>query len=164
MSSQLSSDTQSDMSGSAKILVGKDPAEMSKHLCNAVERLFNSREDKEAAFVIGLSGGSLPNFFAMGAAAMNVDWAKVKFVFCDERLVPFDDADSTYGVYKKTDIFKLKGVDESSFVAIDPTLEVSDAAQSYAEKLTVFKKRFELIFLLLIDTLIVMQYIKAPTR
>merc|ERR1712038_474752 len=35
---------------------------------------------------------------------------------------------------------KLKGVDESSFVAIDPTLEVSDAAQSYAEKLTVFKK------------------------
>ena len=37
-----------------------------------------------------------------------VDWSKVKFVFCDERLVPFDDADSTYGVYKKSDIFKLE--------------------------------------------------------
>ena len=32
----------------------------------------------------------------------------MKFVFCDERLVPFDDADSTYGVYKKSDIFKLE--------------------------------------------------------
>ena len=37
-----------------------------------------------------------------------VDWSKVKFVFCDERLVPFDDADSTYGVYKNSDIFKLE--------------------------------------------------------
>ena len=37
-----------------------------------------------------------------------MDWSKVKFVFCDERLVPFDDADSTYGVYKKSDIFKLE--------------------------------------------------------
>ena len=30
------------------------------------------REDQDAAFVIGLSGGSLPKFFAMGAAAMKV--------------------------------------------------------------------------------------------
>ena len=37
-----------------------------------------------------------------------MDWSKVKFVFCDERLVPFDDADSTYGVYKNSDIFKLE--------------------------------------------------------
>ena len=60
------------MSDSAKILVGKDASEVSKHLCDAVERLFGAREDKEAAFVIGLSGGSLPKFFAMGAKAMKV--------------------------------------------------------------------------------------------
>ena len=60
------------MSDSAKILVGKDAGEVSKHLCDAVERLFSAREDKEAAFVIGLSGGSLPKFLAMGASAMKV--------------------------------------------------------------------------------------------
>jgi len=68
-----------------------------------------------------------------------VDWSKVKFVFCDERLVPFDDADSTYGVYKKSDIFKLEGVSESSFVVIDPTLEVEAAAKDYAGKLAALK-------------------------
>ena len=58
------------MSDSAKILVGKNAAEVTKHLCDAVERLFADRKDKEAAFVIGLSGGSLPKFFAVGAKYM----------------------------------------------------------------------------------------------
>jgi hypothetical protein len=49
----------------------------------------------------------------MGAGNMNVDWAKVKFFFCDERMVPLDDADSTFGVYKNSAIFKLAGVSES---------------------------------------------------
>ena len=82
------------MSDTAKILVGKDASEVSKHLCGAVERLFAARfvycllfvyfilcclnclffrADKEAPFVIGLSGGSLPKFFAMGAATMKVN-------------------------------------------------------------------------------------------
>ena len=71
-----------------------------------------------------------------------VDWSKAKFVFCDERLVPFDDADSTYGVYKKSDIFKLEGVGESSFVVVDPTLEVGLAAKDYADKLATLNTRF----------------------
>ena len=56
---------------------------------------------------------------------MKVDWAKVKFVFCDERLVPFDDADSTYGVYKKSDIFKLKVI-HSTFTRIRNQLKAEN--------------------------------------
>ena len=52
--------------------------------------------------VIGLSGGSLPKFFAAAVKQMaeaGCSWDKVKFIFCDERLVAFDDADSTFGVF-----------------------------------------------------------------
>ena len=55
--------------------------------------------------VIGLSGGSLPKFFAGAVKKMlqndehSKSWERVKFIFCDERLVAYDSADSTFGVF-----------------------------------------------------------------
>ena len=55
--------------------------------------------------VIGLSGGSLPKFFVaaikqvLAEEGVNYSWDRVKFIFCDERLVPFDNDDSTFGVF-----------------------------------------------------------------
>ncbi len=120
----------------AEVLVGKDAADVSKRLCDAIEAAYNSRTEKEAAFVIGLSGGSLPKFFAAGAAKMTVDWGRVKFVFCDERLVPFDDAESTFGVYKASALMQIDGVTEASFVVVDPSLDAAAAAKDYAKKLS----------------------------
>ena len=60
---------------------------------------------QNARTVIGLSGGSLPKFFAGAVKKMlqngehSKSWERVKFIFCDERLVAYDNADSTFGVF-----------------------------------------------------------------
>ena len=60
---------------------------------------------QNARTVIGLSGGSLPKFFAGAVKKMLLNkehsksWERVKFIFCDERLVAYDNADSTFGVF-----------------------------------------------------------------
>lgn len=49
------------------------------------------------------------------------DWSRWYFFFCDERIVPFDSNDSTYGEYKTKLIGKIP-VTEEQFIKIDPDL------------------------------------------
>ncbi|TRY62594.1 hypothetical protein TCAL_10986 [Tigriopus californicus] len=121
----------------AKIVIGKDGDEVSSHLCQAIEKQYESYDPSGSRpFVIGLSGGSLPKFFAAGAPQMTkINWNKVKFIFCDERLVSFDDPESTFKVYRETFISKVNGVTKDQFVVIDPTKDVEACAQDYQEQL-----------------------------
>ena len=55
---------------------------------------------------MAISGGSLVNVLKAcliddKELASKVQWAKWHVYFCDERLVPLDDADSNYGAFKK---------------------------------------------------------------
>ena len=50
----------------------------------------------------------MPNFFAEAVKDLSVDWTKVKFIFCDERMVPDDDPESTFGIYKDKVIGKAR--------------------------------------------------------
>lgn len=40
-------------------------------------------------------------------ALRDVDWSRVHFFFCDERMVPYDNPESTFGVYQKLLFSKL---------------------------------------------------------
>lgn len=52
-----------------------------------------------------------------------LNYSRVRFIFCDERLVPFDDAESTFGAYKKTFIPEMEGnVTDENFIVIDPRM------------------------------------------
>lgn len=67
--------------------------------------LVTSRAEKAIAshgrFSLGLSGGSLVSMLSKELLALpDLDCSKWVVGFCDERLVPFDDPDSTYGLYK----------------------------------------------------------------
>lgn len=54
-------------------------------------------------------------FLSKGLQNVKADFSKWRVFFCDERVVPFDDAESTYGVYRK----ELGGVlGEEQFVKI----------------------------------------------
>uniref|UniRef100_A0A4W5Q686 6-phosphogluconolactonase n=1 Tax=Hucho hucho TaxID=62062 RepID=A0A4W5Q686_9TELE len=55
--------------------------------------------------------------------------------FCDERLVPFDDGESTYGLYKNQ-LFSKINIPDSGVLAIVPSLSVQECAEDYARKLT----------------------------
>jgi len=95
--------------------------------------------------VIGLSGGSLPKFFAGAVKKMlqndehSKSWERVKFIFCDERLVAYDNADSTFGVFdnlllKDPEVSKV--ITKDNFVLVDPNLgSALEAAADYEKKL-----------------------------
>ena len=49
--------------------------------------------------------------------------------------MPFDDVESTYKLYKDSLEDKVEGINNDSFVVIDPKLAPEEAAKDYAEKL-----------------------------
>lgn len=68
-------------------------------------QLVTSRAEKaivaHGRFTLGLSGGSLASMLSKELLALpGLDCSKWVVGFCDERLVAFDDPESTYGLYK----------------------------------------------------------------
>lgn len=88
-------------------------------------------------FKVGLSGGSVVTLLAQSLPNITTDWSKWYFFFCDERVVPFDSNDSTYGEYKSKLIGKIP-VTEEQFIKINPDLSAEDAAKDYIKKMSVF--------------------------
>jgi 6-phosphogluconolactonase len=72
-------------------------------------------------FKKSLTGGSACTFFCRGLPAITADWPKWKFIFCDERVVPFDDPECTFKVYKDS-LFSKVPLTDDNFVVIDPKL------------------------------------------
>ena len=59
---------------------------------------------------------AIPGIYGKGQA----EWKKWHVFFCDERIVGFEDKESTYGEYKRNLIVKVPEL-ESQFVVIDPS-------------------------------------------
>lgn len=77
----------------------------SAELGPVLAQLVTSRAEKaiisRGRFTLGLSGGSLVSMLSKELLALpDLDCSKWVVGFCDERLVPFDDPESTYGLYK----------------------------------------------------------------
>ncbi|KAM9095978.1 6-phosphogluconolactonase [Antechinus flavipes] len=132
-------------SGSRLISVFPSPQELGVSLAQlVVQRAAQSRAGAGGAgdgarFSLGLSGGSLVQLLAQelpAAAASAGPAAPAHWTlgFCDERLVPFDHADSTFGLYRTHLLSKLP-IPESQVITINPALPVEEAASDYAEKL-----------------------------
>ncbi|XP_046894983.1 6-phosphogluconolactonase [Hypomesus transpacificus] len=86
-------------------------------------------------FSLGLSGGSLVSMLGKELPALpQLDCSKWVVGFCDERLVPFDDPESTYGLYKNQ-LFSKVNIPDSGVLAINPSLPVEECAEDYTRKL-----------------------------
>lgn len=120
----------------ATILTEVDVNAVVKKLSSIIEKSANAAIDTGDTFKIGLSGGSLVKFLADGLPTIKTDWSKWRFFFCDERVVPFDDDDSTYGLYKSSLIGKIP-ITEDQFITIDPKMNAADAANDYIKKMSV---------------------------
>lgn len=89
---------------------------------------------KKRLFTIGLSGGSVITCLTTVLPTLQVNWKKVRFFFCDERIVPFDDPESTFGCYWKA----LEGVipiEKDQFIEIDTTLDGDEVAKKYIQRI-----------------------------
>ncbi|XP_017045761.1 probable 6-phosphogluconolactonase [Drosophila ficusphila] len=89
------------------------------------------RQDK---FNVGLSGGSLIQLLTKALKWGGLKTEKWVFYFCDERYVPLDDGDSTYGAYKAEWLTNFPGIQDSQFVRADTTKSLDDCATDYETK------------------------------
>ena len=64
----------------------------------------------------------MSKFLCGGLPSIKTEWDKWTLFFCDERLVPFSDADSTYKIYLAGLVGKTP-LKEEQFVVINPDLE-----------------------------------------
>ena len=121
-----------------KIIVAENNDEVATELIKLVKSAIDSSEDSVSKIIIGLSGGSLPKFLVAGMKSdvgQNIDWSKVMFIFCDERLVAFDHPESTFGLYLS--LFKDTGIKEEQFLKVAVDLDVESAAKDYEDKIKV---------------------------
>ena len=84
------------------ILKKEDEKEVIQTLCSLIEAKSEAAlaASDTATFHLGLSGGSLAKFLISGLSTIKTDWARWRLFFCDERLVPVEDGDSTWGLYR----------------------------------------------------------------
>lgn len=66
-------------------------------------------------------GGSVVSLLSEYLAKVETDWSKWRFFFCDERLVDFNDPESTYAQYRDKFISNLP-ISEDQFIKINPQL------------------------------------------
>lgn len=62
------------------------------------------------------------------------DFQKWRFFFCDERVVPFDHPESTFGAFRSL-ITSVPGLSEAFFVPINPVLPLEDCERDYTLRL-----------------------------
>ncbi|CAH4029751.1 6-phosphogluconolactonase [Pieris brassicae] len=106
-----------------------------KKLSSYIEKISNDAIHNRGKFYIGLSGGSVVKYLIEGLPKVDTDWSKWVLAFCDERIVPEDSEDSTFGVYSRQLIPKTL-LDKKQFITIKQGVSAKEAARDYTEKLT----------------------------
>ncbi|XP_004071418.1 6-phosphogluconolactonase [Oryzias latipes] len=122
-----------------RVVVFPSAAELGPVLASLVASRAEKAISSRGRFTLGLSGGSLVNILSKELPALpELDCSKWVVGFCDERLVSFDDPESTYGLYK-SQLFSKVNIPDNAVLTIDSSLSVQDCAEDYTRKL---KKAF----------------------
>ncbi|XP_048846704.1 6-phosphogluconolactonase [Brienomyrus brachyistius] len=122
---------------SRKVLVFPSAEELGPALARLVSsRAKQACSSQRRRFALGLSGGSLVSMLSRELLALpDLDSSAWIVGFCDERLVPFHNEESTYGLYKNQLLSKIN-ISEDAVLTIDPSLPVEECAEDYARKLS----------------------------
>ena len=109
-----------------KVLPSND--DVNSELRLLIQQSYDNCTDK--LFTIGLSGGSMINSLTKILPNLtSIDWTR-----CDERIVPFDDPESTFGCYWKA-FEHMTFLKKDQFIVINPTLDGEQVAQDYVNKI-----------------------------
>lgn len=127
---------------SPPIVVTSSASELDDKLKEVIEAAF--KECDSEFFTVGLSGGSFVKVLSNVLPKLHLtgeEWRKWIFFFVDERVVGFDDSESTFGQYKTVLLPKVAELSLNQFVVINPNLDAEACAFDYLSKM---KRSFRL--------------------
>ena len=109
--------------------------EVQTKVCDMIAEVAKKSVEDHGFFSVGLSGGSVSKYVSQGFRTRgDVDWHTWRVFFCDERHVPFSSDDSTYAFFKQ-ELFDHIPLPAENIFAIEPSLDVSGAAEDYIQKI-----------------------------
>lgn len=111
-----------------------EESSFSDNFKSIIESIANEAINKVGICNVGLSGGSLVNLLEQVLPKLETDWKNWRFFFCDERIVSYEDPESTYGLYNKK-IIGLLPINESQFIKVNTKLSANEAAVDYEKQL-----------------------------
>ncbi|XP_028268869.1 6-phosphogluconolactonase [Parambassis ranga] len=118
-----------------RVVVFPSSAELGPVLAHLVTSQAEKAISSRGRFTLGLSGGSLVSMLSKELPVLpDLDCSKWVVGFCDERLVSFDDPESTYGLYKNQ-LFSKVNIPDCGILAINSCLPVNECAEDYTCKL-----------------------------
>lgn len=100
-----------------------------------LEKFANETLAKQDHFRVGVSGGSLADILCEGMSDLRSDFSKWQIFFCDERVVPVTDKESTWGIFKRDLLANCDNIPESVFFPVNASLDVNEAAADYERKI-----------------------------
>ncbi|XP_026740725.1 6-phosphogluconolactonase [Trichoplusia ni] len=130
-------------------IIVNDEQDLINKLVSYIEKISNDSIQNRGKFYIGLSGGSVVKYLCECLPRVDTDWSQWVLAFCDERVVPEQSEDSTFGTYKRELLPKVS-LKESQFITIKQGVGAADAAKDYAEKLTAAFNNSDYVFDLLL--------------
>lgn len=118
-----------------KLITVKSEQNVIDELCKLVKKTASESISTSGTFRLGISGGSLVKYLSHGLPLITTDWSKWLFFFCDERLVPESDLDSTFGSYNDLLVKKIPDLSAEQFVKINIDLGLNECALDYEQKI-----------------------------
>ncbi|KAL5286677.1 PGLS family protein [Megaselia abdita] len=133
------------------IITCRNEKEVISSLSKTIESLAKEAIDTRGVFRVGFSGGSLVKYLNTGLPTIVTEWSNWRIFFCDERFVPVESTDSTFGTYKRDLLPFVNGLSEDQFVKINSTLNLEECAKDYerrvVEEFQGQSPRFDLLLL-----------------
>lgn len=115
----------------SQIKTSHSTEQLEESLIKSINLILNTTGDHET-FNVGLSGGSIISILCSILPKLQTDLKKWRFYFCDERVVPIDDVESTYGAYIKQFTEHQIPIDLNQFFKINEQLPLEECAQNYS--------------------------------
>jgi 6-phosphogluconolactonase len=134
------------------VRIFKDSDELSRVAADMFVTLATQAIRERGRFIVALSGGSTPTALYRLLAREPLDWTRVHIFWGDERLVPPDDPESSYGQAREV-LLKHLPIPSENIHRVASDLEPDAAATDYARVLKGFAAppldwpRFDLVLL-----------------
>ncbi|XP_055341239.1 6-phosphogluconolactonase-like [Paramacrobiotus metropolitanus] len=123
------------MADGKNISVFESSSQLEKGLTDLLKQISEKAIKDRGKFMLGVSGASMVKQLSAAIPAVysekgNPEWNKWHIFLCDERVLGFDDQESTFGAYKKDLLTKVPQL-ESQFEVIDPSQNAEKNALIY---------------------------------
>lgn len=119
---------------SPKVIRCQDETHVRQELLRALQTAVDAARDRPL-FSLAVSGGSLVSLLSHVVGSVRGDLSTWRVFLCDERLVPEDHAESTFGAYRKQMLANTDRLRADQFLRVDQSLEGARAAQDYEARM-----------------------------